>query len=772
MGISAFARKRLNTAKIACLVTALVTLLTGVIFVLQVRTAQANTQDFYYYFDGTSREQLLENDFTESTEGDEIGYTTSGFIDYEEDDQGALNTENLDSLWTTKRVFAPMSIEETYSISGYFRNYSNNGIGAIGFTTGSVNELGEEWYPAPETGFGLAFHGSGAVVTADGEDVDIQSWDGELSDRWYRVSIYIFMNEDRLYDIYYEISEADEYGQTEDQVFSYSVNNLPSEVFGDAEGVYAYFAVSGARFDRVDNIKLEASKFPLPPPTGIRSFKDEETGDVFLGGDYIELGLSRLGSFGTSGDGDLPEGFFGTADRENIGMSTNPSGFGVSPDLRMDYFMPGSEEERWTVGYKLGGDINIGSNALLGGSPDDDEDDEHLYGDDAGEDIADNVVTNESNGTTLKARSIGTFRETIETTQVISFEHTNKFFRNEVTLKNTSGSSVDSVRYMRSFDPDNTVDQGGEFETQNSIPYTHEGGDGKAVVIADTSWNDEDPVFQENNSRSPILYYSDDARARVSTFGFSNGNPYKPVAYDEALPKGTSVKEDQAVSIAFDVGTLAPGESKTVVYYISLDNRDFEDVLQDIEENALGFAVDKNGDGVPDSTQAHVTSSVSDITGRVVVLEVDEACEINTALVKAEATHIVQDVGFDYPNGLLNFTVNCGDPGYTTTVKQYYFGVESANVVGRKYNSTNKTYFSIPEAVVGTAEVYGNKAATLTYTVKDGGTLDIDGIEDGTIVDPAGLGMSAVGVPKTGMGGSKVFRLGTLPLSTHGQDIQ
>lgn len=56
---------------------------------------------------------------------------------------------------------------------------------------------------------------------------------------------------------------------------------------------------------------------------------------------------------------------------------------------------------------------------------------------------------------------------------------------------------------MRSFDPDNTVDQGGDYTTRNYIPFTHQAGDGKAVVVADTGWSDEDPVYLINGSRSP-----------------------------------------------------------------------------------------------------------------------------------------------------------------------------------------------------------------------------------------------------------------------------
>ena len=38
-----------------------------------------------------------------------------------------------------------------------------------------------------------------------------------------------------------------------------------------------------------------------------------------------------------------------------------------------------------------------------------------------------------------------------------------------------------------------------------------------------------------------------------------------------------------------------------------------------------------------------------------------------------------------------------------------------------------------------------------SYQVADGGILDLDNQADGTIVDPAGLALQAVGVPNTGL---------------------
>jgi hypothetical protein len=96
--------------------------------------------------------------------------------------------------------------------------------------------------------------------------------------------------------------------------------------------------------------------------------------------------------------------------------------------------------------------------------------------------MPDNVVTNQSTGDLLKATSLGTLNNKLQTTQVISFNRADKYFRNQVTLKNVGVTPIDSVRFMRNFDPDNTVFQGGSYNTHNTIPFTQEAGDGKAVV--------------------------------------------------------------------------------------------------------------------------------------------------------------------------------------------------------------------------------------------------------------------------------------------------
>jgi hypothetical protein len=481
---------------------------------------------------------------------------------------------------------------------------------------------------------------------------------------------------------------------------------------------------------------LPAKAFAL---VGAHTHTNSTTGDVFLGGDYIELGISKRGSFGTTASEPKPSGFYGSGSRTNIGMSTNAAGFGVSPDTRIDFFLPGTPEERWVVGYKVAGTPHIGSNSLLMNA----------------NNISNNVVTNQSSGNQLKAVSDGTFDSKLKITQNISFNVGDKFFKNEVTLKNVDSAAIDSVRYMRTFDPDNTGDRGGSSQTRNKVLYTFAAGDGKAVVMADTSNNANDPVYLVNGSRSPILFYTNDSRARASAYGFSNADPYAADAYDSAKAKNYSIDADQAITLTVDAGTLAAGAQTKFTYYTSLDERDFADVLEDIEEDAAApvddgdditatvedaapNSGDGNADGLADSEQANVTSLPNAVVGGSAYQTVQAAgCEELTSVGVNASGSYGADGDHVYPVGLTSFNAACDNPGDTATMTIFYDKqYDTANWKARKF--VGGVYRDLPGAVFGTATVGGKTVTTLTYSVTDGSVLDADGTANGEIVDPAG----------------------------------
>lgn len=173
------------------------------------------------------------------------------------------------------------------------------------------------------------------------------------------------------------------------------------------------------------------------------------------------------------------------------------------------------------------------------------------------------------------------------------------------------------------------------------------------------------------------------------------------------------------------------------------------DGISDADEgNVVGG--DANGDDTPDREQGHVSAMTSPLTGSPVVLEVDGACTLSNVSVKSEA-QTGNDVTFSYPLGLLDFTASCGTNGFTATIKQIYYDPPEGDFILRKF--ANGAYQTIADATITRTTLNGRNVLVVTYNVKDGGPLDVDGEENGVIVDPAGLATQIVpGAPNTGIG--------------------
>jgi hypothetical protein len=168
-----------------------------------------------------------------------------------------------------------------------------------------------------------------------------------------------------------------------------------------------------------------------------------------------------------------------------------------------------------------------------------------------------------------------------------------------------------------------------------------------------------------------------------------------------------------------------------------LADDDNDGILNSTENAAPNFG-DANNDGTFDSAQANVGSF---------------ACQITSVSMTAESGLAVSDSGFDYPVGLMNFTVNCSTAGFVTTVTQYYYGATGSSFVLRKHNPNMASYFAVTGATLQQVTIGGLAATMATYQATDGGELDTDATLDGIIVDPVGLAQNVVGVPNTGLGG-------------------
>lgn len=194
---------------------------------------------------------------------------------------------------------------------------------------------------------------------------------------------------------------------------------------------------------------------------------------------------------------------------------------------------------------------------------------------------------------------------------------------------------------------------------------------------------------------------------------------------------------------AWDFDTIWKTQAGTPpVFKPFIGNDGDQDGANDYIENRAPNNGDGNNDGTLDSEQSHVASFVNPETGKYITLALSEACSITNVSVLQAADVTQQDAQYTYANGLVNFSADCGEEGFTTNVTVYHHGVSKAGLTVRKYNPNTGEYFTITNASLAdqTIGIGGQNAAVVTYQVTDGGELDIDGEADGSITDPVGLG--------------------------------
>ncbi|WP_155592051.1 S-layer homology domain-containing protein [Lysinibacillus cavernae] len=287
-------------------------------------------------------------------------------------------------------------------------------------------------------------------------------------------------------------------------------------------------------------------------PEDVSYARHEKVGDeIFLGGKYIEMGISKGGSFGTASA--APIGFHPTG-RQNLGFTVDSDGFDSGEAMSSgDYFLPGSPYEGFYVGYKES-DVStkvflnsLGSMEIL-------------------------MSTNEDLSTedSLVAKTSGVTSDgALKIEQTVSFKANDKFFKATVKMTNMTDRELLDVRYMRSVDPDIDADKNSRFDTINSVPFNYP-NDAKSVVLS------KGPI-----TGNALILMSTDSKSRASINSF---NPFDPIAFNND-GKVAETTNDSLIGLTFAVGKMIPGESKTVEYFYSLDSN-IEQTLEDVENNS------------------------------------------------------------------------------------------------------------------------------------------------------------------------------------------
>jgi len=210
-------------------------------------------------------------------------------------------------------------------------------------------------------------------------------------------------------------------------------------------------------------------------------------------------------------------------------------------------------------------------------------------------------------------------------------------------------------------------------------------------------------------------------------------------------------------SPVFDfIGTPNNDSSSTDIWTIDSMNNNGYPYFGNSQTNTIPNHGDTNGDGIQDNYQSNVISYVNPVTNKHVALEVSSNCTPDYSTMENSSNMQTSDGKYKYPAGLMNFTLDCPQAGDTATITQYFYDLSSTGLVARKYNSSTKTYSTIPGSTISQITIDGHIVTKITYQITDGGPLDQDSTVNGIIVDPSGpaaVSISATGAtPNTGFG--------------------
>ena len=274
--------------------------------------------------------------------------------------------------------------------------------------------------------------------------------------------------------------------------------------------------------------------------------------DAYMKGNYVEIGIDGAGGF---------EGVNITASPVPAGMhfrSSNPLfGFVANPQLNAwttfdgDFFTPGTPENGW--GFEIGTDE--GDNNCVGVS--------QIPGTITSWSYASGQTLCDWEGDTTSATNLD-FKINYQ------LQDNDLFYITTVTVTNNTGSTIPDFYYYRNVDSDNNVEISFDYTTQNTIISQP-----ACCTYANVSSTSSVPASQ------PMSYFAfltdADTNWRASYGGFSNRDAsdlWNGVGFVQTV--GATNFADEAISIAYKIQNLAPGDSASFKFCTVFDNNEVD----------------------------------------------------------------------------------------------------------------------------------------------------------------------------------------------------
>lgn len=157
-----------------------------------------------------------------------------------------------------------------------------------------------------------------------------------------------------------------------------------------------------------------------------------------------------------------------------------------------------------------------------------------------------------------------------------------------------------------------------------------------------------------------------------------------------------------------------------------------------LDAQEVSSYIDLNEDGIDDAVQDGMMAVSSDdlVNPHISIQSVDD--DVQLVGIQAMSTSGLS-LASDQPENLtsfISFKLHLPEGMTQTSITVYFTQAAPSNARWYKYDS-DLGWAAYPEAV------FSDDYRSVTLTLEDGGTGDMDGVENGVIVDPAGLGYSS-----------------------------
>lgn len=325
------------------------------------------------------------------------------------------------------------------------------------------------------------------------------------------------------------------------------------------------------------------------------------SGNAFLKGNYIRLGLAPNAAFGSTADvpadytlpGSMPTSSGCNVSKMGFVADVGKDGWNAgTPGFIGDYFLPGAPEEGWGIslnGTSYNNNRNNSGLPSLGTGPCFD-----------GTQITGSFTSFQD----LASEQVAIWEGTINGLAIkktITLPKDKLYFFVEITFTNNTAAIINNLYYMRNVDPDNEVASSNNFQTKNTIVYQNPGttSNNKALVSATGL-----------RYGSYLGLGTIDCRARVCVRGNGLMNRDPVAVYNGLSPRmsteGYTETFDNPIAISFSLGNLKAGESVSCAFAYILSEADLEEALGKTAPkfNVNGTAVRSGGAAINCGTGA------------------------------------------------------------------------------------------------------------------------------------------------------------------------